>query len=302
MAGLVIATLAAGPAWAVNLPSFSSADSKMALSACAAEREPLVERQKGYAELRRARLTAAMVAGAKAGFTVLAATSPLGLAAGGASRMMGQGGGQTGANGQSSASDSYTSALQAVSAIAAVGGSAEAYMKIKQEQFANDPRRMAVAVDSDAAAQLTVSMETAAQVTTLANCRDRQVAYARAQLAAASNDKDRKEAVRAQAGVKSALKTDFDLSDDVVGQQATLAKTYTQGRAMSEGKSEADILGGQPAAYGEASTTALKLPEPGGGRAGGPRRATSPSAPLRRARRPTPRPAVLMTPPAGRSQ
>lgn len=182
-----------------------------------------------------------------------------GLTSGGGMTGAGAGANGTGAN----EGADYSKALIAVSLITAVAGTIDAYMKIKQEQFNNDARRMAISIDGDAGTQTPVAAQMTTQVAALADCRQKQVADLTLHLSSASNDKDRKQLDHRKSGLQTALKTDLDLSDDLVGQQAKLDKTFIQGRAMAEGKSEADILGGQPPAYGGvASQVKLSMPAP----------------------------------------
>jgi len=90
-------------------------------------------------------------------------------------------------------------------------------------------------------------------------------------LASASNDKDRKAIRKERTDLTSALKKDIDLTGDVVDQHTGMAKTFTQGRAMTDGTSEADVLGGQAPAYAPAAaTTRLSMPAKGAGGAAAP--------------------------------
>lgn len=243
---------------------FAGTDGKATLEACAAERTPLLERQKQYAALRRERLSTAALAGAK----VLVSSGALGMVlTGGASGILSKAlaARATGGDGGSKAAD-YAKAVQAISVIVAVGGAVDAYMKVKQEQFDNDPRRISQSIDTDAGLQVSISEQTAKEMGALADCRASQVADYRGRLAAAANDRERKDVARGQAGLKSALKSDIELTEDLAGQQATMLKTFAQGRAMAEGKSEADILESDTPAYGgEVSKAVMKMPEAVGG-------------------------------------
>ncbi len=318
--GVVIASLIVGQTQAATTVDTGplATDAKSVLAVCASERAPLVERQKQYAELKKARVAAAFGGAAKAGLTALA-TGGLSLAAGQMGRSGGGGGGFPGLGGISGmgggipgmggggipgmggmpgmgaggpagmmggdlsgvfsqalqlnvpgmgsagnlnagTGEGATRALLAISVVAAVGGAVDAYMKVKQQQYANDMRGMAAAIDGDAGTQLPVGSQTMGDVTKLADCRDRQLDDFSARLAAASNDKDRKSISRGERTLKTALKTDLDLSGEVVTHQATMVKTFTQGRAMAEGKSEYDILGNDAPAYGgEASRTVMSM-------------------------------------------
>ena len=289
-AGLAVCGMIVTPAQAVDMPfGLRSAETKSAVAVCAAERSPLAARQQEYADLRRARLGAAVAEGAKAGASVFLRGFLGGLTGGqgvGAAQTPGASGGGDlvsqalnlkipglgpravntpyGAPYNPTAGQQggdHTGELLAVSLLVAVVGTLDAYMKLKQQQFDYDGRRIAVSIEGDAATQVPVGAETATEVTSLAQCRERQVADLRGRLSAASNDKDRKQLNKEKTGLTSALKSDLDMSDEVVGQEVTLAKTFTQGRAMAEGKSESDVLGAQPPAYAvEASKIPLKLP------------------------------------------
>jgi hypothetical protein len=309
-AGLAVTGMVVTPALAIDTPF--GKDAKGAIGVCAAERAPLVARQKEFSDLKRARLGAAVAEGAKAGAGVLIGGMmggmggmmgggrgggglpggfglPGGLAGGlpgGIPGMAGMPGGAAGGAdifsqalamkipGVTSGAGSFPGgfagqggggdqarALIAVSIVVAVAGTVDAYMKLKQQQFQNDARAMAISIEGDAGSQVPIGSETATQVGALTSCRERQVTELQTKLSSASNDKDRRALKKETSGLQSALKTDLDLSDEIVGQQVNLAKTFTQGRAMAEGKSEADVLGGQAPAYAaEASRTPLRLP------------------------------------------
>ncbi len=79
----------------------------------------------------------------------------------------------------------------------------------------------------------------------LVECRSAQLMDINTRLASASNDKDRKAITRERTELSSALKTDVDLTGGVVDQPTNMAKTFTQGRAVTDGSSEADVLGGR---------------------------------------------------------
>ena len=322
--------LIAAQAQAVTLPNFASADSKAVLAVCAAERSPLLARQKEYADLRRARLGAAISEGAKAGLTVFATGMLAGLLGGvstGQPANTANPGEQNGLLAQvmtlkvpgltsggnatqtTQSRDDHTQALLALSVVVAIVGSVDAYMRLKQQQYADDTRQMALSIDGDAGVQVPVGAQTEADVRALANCRGQQVDDFRAKLSAASNDKDRKQLLRGQNNLKSALKTDLDMSDEVVGQQVSLTKTFTQGRAMAEGKSEADVLGSQAPAYApEASHVVLKLaPRTSQGTSPGPQRVEPPKPSYVTTRAtivrsaPNPKASVIMNFPVDRS-
>jgi hypothetical protein len=287
------------PAMAIPMPH--PAETKAALAVCATEREPLLALQKEYTDIRRAKLTSAFASSAKAGLSMLFAGNPLfTLASNVAKRSMNQqqptapmpgdptgaltealslnipgvgppAAGQTpslmtalaGQNAQINSADARTAL--ALSIVAAIGGSTDVYIKIKQTQLLNDPKRIALAVDTDAGTQVSVSTQAAVQLKALADCREHQMADYNAKLEAA-NEKDRKQLVaHNQTGLKSALTADADLANDLVTQQATVTRVFTQGRAMAEGKSEADVLDAQPAAYSSDSPRGIwKLPPPEG--------------------------------------
>jgi hypothetical protein len=154
-----------------------------------------------------------------------------------------------------------TRAIAAVAVVVAIAGTVEAYVQLKAAAANGDRNRLARSIDDDAGLQIGVSQAIDAEEKALADCRARQVADLKTHLASASNDSDRRAATRRRTGLEGSIKQDVDLTGGVVGQQTTLAKTFTQGRAMSENKSEADILGGQAPAYvDKASTTPLQLP------------------------------------------
>jgi len=154
-----------------------------------------------------------------------------------------------------------TRAIAAVAVVVAIAGTVEAYVQLKAAAANGDRFRLAESIDDDAGLQVGVSRAIDAEEQALDACRARQVADLHAHLASASNDSDRRALSRQRTGIEGAIKQDVDLTGGVVGQQATLAKTFTQGRAMSESKSESDVLGGQAPAYiDKASTTPLQLP------------------------------------------
>lgn len=154
-----------------------------------------------------------------------------------------------------------TRAIAAIAVVVAIAGTVEAYVQLKAAAANGDRNRLSQSIDDDAGLQIGVSQAIDAEEKALADCRARQAADLKTHLASASNDSDRRALTRQRSGLEGALKQDVDLTGGVVGQQAGLAKTFTQGRAMSENKSEADVLGAQAPAYEDkASTTALQLP------------------------------------------
>jgi len=154
-----------------------------------------------------------------------------------------------------------TRAIAAIAVVVAIAGTVEAYVQLKAAAANGDRIRLSQSIDDDAGLQVGVSRSIDAEEQALADCRARQVAALRTHLAGASNDSDRRALSHQRTGLEGAIKQDVDLTGGVVGQQASLAKTFTQGRAMSESRSEADVLGGQAPAYEDkASTTPLQLP------------------------------------------
>lgn len=305
-AGVAALSLLCGQAHAVTLPSLHPEEVKAAVAVCATEREALVERQKEYSDLRRARLTSTFAADAKVGLSLLMASNPL-FSLASMARQAGQisnavntmngkgaaGAGGANANGQPASPESNAMmtealtlkvpglgpppssqpgqagqaghekdarALLAISVVTAISGNLDLYIKIKQEQFGNDTKLMALSIDGDAASQVGVTTDTASQVKLLADCRSRQVADYKAKLAAAADDKERKQLTRGQASLRTAVSTDLDLGQDLTEQHTTVARTLTQALALAEAKSEAEILGDQAPAYAaEASRAASRL-------------------------------------------
>lgn len=266
------------------------------MNACAAERAPILERKRQYDALRRSQIAAAVGEGLKKGslFFAGAMLSHYGLggllnpgggaqAAGGDGLTVGVGGllsatslGQAAqlqipgvtlaANGSTlgaSVSGNNTRAIAAVAVVVAIAGTVEAYVRLKEEAANGDRLRMAQSIDDDAGLQVGVSRSIDAEEQALDACRQRQVTDLKQHLASASNDTDRRTLSHESSRLKGAIQQDVDLTGGVVDQQATLAKTFTQGRAMAENRSEADVLGGQAPAYADnASTTPLQLPAP----------------------------------------
>ena len=92
----------------------------------------------------------------------------------------------------------------------------------------------------------------------LTACRQRQIADYQTRAAAAPNSRS---LAREKAGIADAVRQDIVLTDKVIGRQADLAKTFTQARAMAEGSSETQVLGGQAAAFqSTTATTQQQLP------------------------------------------
>jgi len=154
-----------------------------------------------------------------------------------------------------------TKAIAAVAVIVAIAGTVEAYVRLKEAEANGDRARMVRSIEDDAGRQIPVSRAIALEEAALAACLQRQITDADQHLASASNTSDRRSQ---RASLIKAIRRDVDLTTDVCDQQATLAKTYTQGRAMTEGRSEADVLGGQAPAYADkASGERLRMPDSG---------------------------------------
>jgi hypothetical protein len=265
-----------------------------AVDPCAAERAPILERQKQYEAVKRSKLGAALGAGLKkgavffagqmmnrylptlggtpagsvGGIGILTMLNPANLAEAGKLNIPGvTTPAGTGAFGTAIGGSGDTRALAAMAVVVAVIGTVEAYVQLKQQEAAGDNMRLATSIDEDAGRQVEVNHAIAAEEAALSACRARQAADYKGRLSVASNADDRRTLARDKTALQTSLKQDVDLTGGVVDQQAGLAKTYTQGRAMAEGKSEADVLGGQAPAYAAtASTAPLKLPPPPAGK------------------------------------
>jgi len=278
---------------------------------CAAERAPILERQRQYQALKRSRVAKAAGEGLKKGAGFFAGAM-LSRYAGGGGGSSGGGGGlgalasglpfgglpfgggkskaapspapggmaggflnagvlseasgfsipgvTVGAGGSRMASGlgGDTKAIAAVAVIVAIAGTVEAYVRLKEAEANGDRARMVRSIEDDAGRQIPVSRAIAQEEAALAACLQAQVIDVDQHLASASNTSDR----RQRASLIKAIHRDVDLTEDVCDQQATLAKTYTQGRAMTEGRSESDVLGGQAPAYADkASTDRLRMPD-----------------------------------------
>ena len=157
-------------------------------------------------------------------------------------------------------------AYAALAVLVAIVATADAYARLKEQEAGGDLRKASFNIDQDAGRQLTVSREIVSSGNALVDCRSAQLSDINTRLAGASNDKDRKAIRRERTDLTSALKKDIDLTGEVVDQHTGMAKTFTQGRAMTDGASEADVLGGQAPAYATApATTRLSMPAKGGG-------------------------------------
>ena len=157
-------------------------------------------------------------------------------------------------------------AYDALAVLVAIVATAEAYAQLKEQEAGGDLKKASFNIDQDAARQLGVSREIVTDGNALVDCRSRQLTDINTRLAGASNDKDRKSIRKERTDLTSALKKDIDLTGGVVDQHTGMAKTFTQGRAMTDGSSEAEVLGGQAPAYAPApATTRLSMPVKGGG-------------------------------------
>lgn len=153
-------------------------------------------------------------------------------------------------------------AYAALAVLVAIVATAEAYAKLKEQEAGGDLKTASFNIDQDAGRQLAVSRSIADSGDALVECRSAQLADINTRLASASNDKDRKTIRRERTELTGALKKDIDLTGSVVDQHANMAKTFTQGRAMTDGSSEADVLGGQAPAYAPAaSVTKVSMPK-----------------------------------------
>ncbi len=153
-------------------------------------------------------------------------------------------------------------AYAALAVLVAIVATAEAYAKLKEQEAGGDLKQAAFNIDQDAGRQLAVSRSIADSGEALVECRSAQLTDINTRLASASNDKDRKAIKRERTELSSALKKDVDLTGGVVDQHTNMAKTFTQGRAMTDGSSEADVLGGQAPAYAPAaSATKVSMPK-----------------------------------------
>lgn len=175
-------------------------------------------------------------------------------------------------------------AYAALAVLVAIVATAEAYAKLKEQEAGGDLKKASFNIDQDAGRQLAVSRSIADSGEALVECRSAQLSDINTRLASASNDKDRKAIKRERTELSIALKKDVDLTGGVVDQHTNMAKTFTQGRAMTDGSSEADVLGGQAPAYAPAaSVTKVSMPKSvapaqGQGQAASPPPAAAPPA------------------------
>lgn len=274
------------------------------LNACASEREGLIKLNREYEELKRSKTSAALGQGLKQGAAVLAKgvmSGGLGRSGGGGfGGALGGIGGMMGAVGSLAAQqqqaqpsaassapstgslfgpDMLSSAMglnvpgigggdmkgyAALAVLVAIVATAEAYAQLKEQEAGGDLRKASFNIDQDAAKQLTVARQIADDGSALVDCRTRQITDVNARFASAANDKDRRAVRRERTELLGALKNDVDLTGGVVEQHTSMSKTFTQGRAMTDGTSEADVLGGQAPAYAPApSMTRLSMPKAG---------------------------------------
>lgn len=155
-------------------------------------------------------------------------------------------------------------AYAALAVLVAIVATADAYAKLKEQEAGGDLRKASFNIDQDAGRQLSVSREIANSGQALVECRAAQLTDINTRLASASTDKDRKAIRRERTDLLGALKKDIDVTGDVVDQHTGMAKTFTQGRAMTDGSSEAEVLGNQAPAYAAApATTKLAMPKAG---------------------------------------
>lgn len=155
-------------------------------------------------------------------------------------------------------------AYAALAVLVAIVATAEAYAQLKEQEAGGDLKKASYNIDQDAARQVAVARQIADSGAALVECRSRQLNDINTRLASASNDKDRKAIRRERTQLVNALNKDVDLTGDVVEQHVGMAKTFTQGRAMTDGVSEAEVLGNQAPAYAPApSTVKLAMPKAG---------------------------------------
>jgi hypothetical protein len=155
-------------------------------------------------------------------------------------------------------------AYAALAVLVAIVATADAYAKLKEQEAGGDLKKASFNIDQDAGRQLAVTRSIVDSGNSLVECRSAQLTDINTRLAGASNDKDRKAIKRERTDLTNALKKDIDLTGGVVDQHTNMAKTFTQGRAMTDGSSEADVLGNQAPAYAPAaSVTKVSMPKAG---------------------------------------
>lgn len=271
------------------------------LNACSTEREGLIKLDKEYDDLKRSKVSAAIGEGLKQGATVLAKgvvnggfggrgggfgggfgglvgavgnmalqqqASPAGVPAARTSMVFGQdllSGAMSlnvpGISGGGFGGGDDMKAYAALAVLVAIVATAEAYAQLKEQEAGGDLQKASFNIDQDAARQLSVTRQIVSDGNSLVDCRARQITDINNRLAGAANDKDRKAIRRERTDLLGALKQDIDLTGGVVEQHTDMAKTFTQGRAMTDGTSESDVLGDQTPAYAPAaSVTKLAMP------------------------------------------
>lgn len=155
-------------------------------------------------------------------------------------------------------------AYAALAVLVAIVATADAYAKLKEQEAGGDLKKASFNIDQDAGRQLTVARSIVDNGNALVECRATQLQDINTRLASASTDKDRKAIRRERTDLVAALKKDIDVTGGVVDQHTGMTKTFTQGRAMTDGASEADVLAGQPPAYATtAATTKMAMPKAG---------------------------------------
>jgi hypothetical protein len=155
-------------------------------------------------------------------------------------------------------------AYAALAVLVAIVATADAYAKLKEQEAGGDLKRASFNIDQDAGRQLAVSRSIVDNGNALVECRSAQLTDINTRLASAANDKDRKTIRRERTDLVNALKKDIDVTGGVVDQHTGMTKTFTQGRAMTDGASEAEVLGNQAPAYATApATTKMAMPKQG---------------------------------------
>jgi hypothetical protein len=153
-------------------------------------------------------------------------------------------------------------AYAALAVLVAIVATADAYAKLKEQEAGGDLKKASFNIDQDAGRQLAVSRSIVDNGNALVECRAAQLTDINTRLAGASTDKDRKAIRRERTDLLGALKKDIDVTGGVVEQHTGMSKTFTQGRAMTDGASEAEVLGNQTPAYATAAnTTKLAMPK-----------------------------------------
>ena len=248
---LLSAPAAPSQAW----PFGGGGDNPM-IAYCANERAPLVALNTQYDEIDHSRMSQSIQNG------VFAAGSVIGSSLLG--NLFGGGGGRatpdlspTSVIFGSGRGDRRETATAAI--VAGLTASVATYISLKGDT--DDRKALARSIEQDAGGQIALGRTIADEGKALAVCRTRQVEDFKARQAAAPSDADRRKMKHEGDQILDAIKADIALTDKVVGHQASLAKTFTQARAMVDNRSEAQVLGAQKPAYADtASTTPLSLP------------------------------------------